>query len=92
MKRPVAPPTRHVSAPRHRRRLQAVVAGDPAAAHAVDDGQAPPVDIEQASERRGGPIEAGAPRPDPNDGVSGFLEPDDAPDRDEPLLQPPRGA
>lgn len=68
------------------------MAVDPTAADAGDEGQAPPLDIEQASERRSGPIEAATPRPDPNDGVTGFLEPDDAPDRDEPLLQPSRGA
>lgn len=79
--------------PRHPQTADTTEAPDTVVALAAGvELEPPPVDIEHASERRIGAIEAAAPRPDPTEGVAGFLEPDDAPQRDEPLLQPERGA
>ncbi|MDL2337777.1 MAG: hypothetical protein QFE16_08045 [Pseudomonadota bacterium] len=58
----------------------------------LDAIEPPPADIEHPSEHRVGPIESAAPRTDPAEGIAGFLEPEEAPGGDEPLLQPERGA
>ncbi|MDO9313579.1 MAG: hypothetical protein Q7T97_03410 [Burkholderiaceae bacterium] len=96
MSGPVRSPGQPEVRPRRgRRRSSAAGAADspevPEAIEACCGSEAPPTDIEHAGERRAGPIEAAAPRPDPNEGVTGFLEPDDTQVPDEPLLQPARG-